>query len=461
MPFVNRREELAFLRERSGGDRFEFVPIYGRRRVGKTRLVQEFLRGIPGMYFMADTVAEQEQLRSIGREVGERFGDTILFESGFKDWPQLFRYLEQRVRSRFVLAIDEFPYLVSANRAISSIFQKAIDTTLAHTPLFLVLTGSSIGMMEREVLWSGAPLYGRRTGSLEVREMGFCSLREFFPKARFPALAEIYATAGTMPAYVERFDPRRPIRSNISGLVLERGAFLANEPEFLLRQELREPRDYFVILRSISQGKRKISEIINDTGFEKSHLSRYLDTLLSLGLTERETPVTERRPDKSRNGLHRIKDRFLAFWFKYVLPHRGRLEFGDRESVLSRIEESWTSHMADAYEEIARELCRAWAREGRMTFDVIGRWWSRTDEIDLVALDESERTIHLGECKWTEDRVGEGVLDELRRKAAHVDWNVGRREERFMLFSRSGFAPSLIRRARREGVLLVEGDEPL
>ncbi|MEK7395145.1 MAG: ATP-binding protein, partial [Fibrobacterota bacterium] len=364
MRFVDRQEELEFLEAEYRQPSFRFIPIYGRRRVGKTRLVQEFIKDKPAIYFLADTVSGQEQLKNLGKSVGEYFQDMVLFEGGFRDWEQFFRYIrEKSTGKRLVLAIDEFPYLVSADRAISSIFQKGIDTHLKDTRLFLILLGSSIGMMEREVLFSKAPLYGRRTGSLKIEELKFRALRDFFPDADLKKRAAIYSTFGTIPAYLEQVRPHESILRNISELVLSRNTFLHNEVEFLLREEFREPRDYYVILRAIAQGKRKLAELINDTGFDKAHLSRYLDILRSLGFVEKEVPVTEKSPDKSRLGLCRVHDRFFAFWFKYVLPNRGRLEIGNVDSVLKQIEETLDQRVGDAYESISRETFLEMARQ--------------------------------------------------------------------------------------------------
>src|SRR3990172_8994591 len=177
MRFVDRQEELGFLEQEYGQPSFRFIPLYGRRRVGKPRLVREFIGNKPAIYFLADTVSESDQLKNLGRCVGEYFKDMVLVEGGFRDWEQFFRYIREKSEgTHLVLAIDEFPYLVNANRAISSIFQKGIDTHLKDTKLFLILLGSSIGMMEREVLLSRAPLYGRRTGSLKVEELKFSAL---------------------------------------------------------------------------------------------------------------------------------------------------------------------------------------------------------------------------------------------------------------------------------------------
>ena len=459
MRFVDRQEELGFLEREYEQPSFRFIPLYGRRRVGKTRLVREFIQNKPAIYFLADTVAEVEQLKNLGRSVGEYFKDRILIEGGFRDWEQFFRYIREKcAKARLVLVIDEFPYLVSAARAISSIFQKGIDTHLKDTKLFLILLGSSVGMMEREVLFSKAPLYGRRTGSLKVEELKFSALKEFFPEADLKKRAAIYSSFGAVPAYLEQVRPHESVFRNISELILARNTFLYNEVEFLLREELREPRDYYVILRAISQGKRKLSEIMNDTGFDKAHLSRYLDILRSLGFVEKEVPVTEKSPDKSRLGLYRLHDRFFAFWFKYVLPNRGRLELGNEGYVLKQIEATFDQHVGDAYESISREIFLDMARQENVPVTSLGHWWAKNEEIDLVALDEESRAIWFGECKWSNRKVGTDVYQDLCRKSELVEWHAGKRNERFVLFSRSGFTPAMLDVAKREKVVLIEGE---
>ncbi len=457
MKFVNRKDELEILDGFYKEDKFQFIPIYGRRRIGKTRLVQEFINDKPAVYFLADSVAEQEQLKNLGREVGIFFDDTFLAETGFKDWYQFFEYLKKKMKGRTLLVIDEFPYLVNSNKAISSIFQKGIDQYLKDTKLFLILMGSSIGMMEREVLFYKAPLYGRRTGALELKEVEFNCLKEFFPKKGIDELVSIYGMMGTIPAYLEKLDPGKDIFQNIEELILNRGTFLYNEVEYLLREELREPRNYFVILRSIAQGKRKLSEIINDTGFEKSLLSRYLEILRGLRLVEKEVPVSEKYPEKSKLGLYRIHDRFFEFWFKYVFPNRSRLEIGKGKEVLRMIKETFDQHLSFVFEDVCKHYCIELMREGRIRFSSIGRWWQRNEEIDIVALDEENKEIYFGEAKWSRKPVGVNILDDLKRKAALVEWNTGRRMENYILFSRTDFTDALRERAEKEGVLLISG----
>lgn len=229
----------------------------------------------------------------------------------------------------------------------------------------------------------------------------------------------------------------------------------------MLREELREPRNYFVILRAIAQGKRKMSEIINDTGFEKTHLARYLDILRSLRFVDKEIPVTEKYPDKSRLGLYRLHDRFFSFWFKYVFPHRSRLEIGNTDYLLGKIRETFDQHLSFVYEDVCRELCLELLKSGRMTFSTIGRWWLKNEEIDLVALDEESETIWFGECKWSINLVGEDIYRDLQRKTKLVVWGRETRQERFILFSKSGFTDGMRKLALQDEVLLVAGWELL
>lgn len=459
MKFVNREEELSFLEKayRTGG--FHFIPIYGRRRIGKTRLIQEFIKDKKAIYFLADSASENEQLKNLGIIVGEFFKDSILVGAGFKDWYQFFAYIKEKHSPGLILIIDEFPYLVNSNPAISTVFQKGIDENLKDTKLFLILMGSSIGMMEKEVLFYKAPLYGRRTGSLEVREMAFDALKDFFQEKSFEELIKIYAVFGSMPAYIEKVDPRMDIFTNINELALERRQFLYNEVEYILREEFREPRNYFVILKSIAQGKRRLSEIINETGFEKSLVSRYLDILKTLGFVEKDVPITEKHPEKSKQGLYRLHDKFFSFWFKYVFPNRGKIEIGNANIVLKLIKDTFEHHLSTIYEDICRDLCRKLVGEGLMQYSIIGKWWSKDREIDLLALDEGKKTIYFGECKWSNKRVGDDVYKDLLEKSQFVDWHKGERKEKFVLFSKSGFTQRMMDIARRDGVLLVNKDK--
>jgi len=458
MDFINREKELDALERAYRNPGFQFIPLYGRRRIGKTRLVREFLRDKRSVYFHADSASEKEQLKNLGRTVGTFTRDSILTDAGFRDWHQFFDYLKAKLEGRVVFVIDEFPYLANANPAISSIFQKGIDDVLGQSDVFLILMGSSIGMMEKEILFYKAPLYGRRTGSLEIPDLRFGSLKGFFPGKKFEERIQFYSVFGTVPAYLEKCSPEKDVFGNIEALILDTGTFLYDEVEYLLREELREPRNYFVILRALSQGKRKLSEIINETGFEKSLVARYLDILQKLNLVKKDIPVTEKNPEKSKRGLYRIRDKYIAFWFKYVFPNRSYLELGEAGRVLALIRNTFEDHAAASYEEVCLDIGREIASENLPALSDFGRWWTRTEEIDIVAIARSANDILFGECKWSQKKVGEDVYQGLKRKANYVDWKNEKRIPRYALFSRSGFTDGMLQTAERENVFLVHGE---
>jgi hypothetical protein len=262
-----------------------------------------------------------------------------------------------------------------------------------------------------------------------------------------------------IPAYLEKVNPALDILENIRLLILEKGTFFSNEVDYVLMEELREPRNYFALLKAVSQGKRKISEIINETGFEKSHVSRYMDILRSLGFVKKEIPVTEKNPEKSKQGLYGIQDKFFTFWFKYVFPNKSRIEIDQVDFVLKLIRGSLEQHLSQAYEAACREICTRLMEQGHMQFTIIGKWWSRNEEIDLVALDEETKTVYFGECKWSKKRVGLNVYQDLVKKSHLVDWHSDVCISRFILFSRSGFTEGMLELAKKEGVLLVQGDQ--
>jgi len=449
--FINRQRELAFLRNRKKGKKPEFIVIYGKRRVGKTELVKQFFKDVPHVYFLADKTSEHDQLKNISEKIALFFHDEFLASRGFGNWGECFAYLGQK--DSMVLAIDEFPYLIESNPAVPSIFQKGWDEHLESANTFLILLGSSIGMMETEVLGHKSPLFGRRTGQLLVDPLSFVEAHEFFPRLSKAEFMYVYATLGGAPAYLRKFDPRKTFWKNVQEQLLQAEAYLFAEPEFMLREELREPRNYFSILRAMSLGKARVGEIINETGFEKSLVGKYLSVLLDLRIIRREIPITEKAPEKSKKGLYFLSDPFFRFWFKYVFPNKSFIEEGDSAYVLKhKIKPDFDLFVSQVYEEVCRDLVRSGV--GKKKYSRVGRWWIPDAEIDVVAIDDESVSMLFGEAKWSVKKVGVDVLEDLRRKASLVEWNNKTRQEQFALFSRSGFTDELTSHARKEKVFL-------
>ncbi|MDQ7824984.1 MAG: ATP-binding protein [Candidatus Eremiobacteraeota bacterium] len=457
MHFIDRERELMYLNEAYQREGSQFIVIYGKRRVGKTELVRRFFTGIPHIYFLAEKSSEKDQMVMLSEKTGLAFQDDFLLSRGFGAWREFFRYV--RDKGRIIVVVDEYPYLVESNAAIPSIFQSGWDEELKDSQVFLVLLGSSIGMMETEVLGYRSPLFGRRTGQILVEPLSFWDAKKFFPSLPFEEFLYIYAILGGVPAYLMKFDPGTGLWENIRKNILNPQAYLFAEPEFILREELREPRHYFSILRALSLGKRRAGEIINETGLEKNVIGKYLSVLADLRLIRREVPVTEKNPEKSKQGIHLVNDHFFRFWFDYVFPGRSFILEGEELYLLDRkIRPSMDDFVSPVFEEICRSLVRRRGAQ-ELRFHQVGRWWSRRAEIDVVALNEDENAILLGEAKWSTRKVGTDVLAHLKEQAVNVEWGRPRRREYYALFSRAGFTGELKERASRERVLLYDFQE--
>lgn len=415
MPFINRERELGALEKFWEEDAAQFVVIYGKRRIGKTELIKQFIKEKPHIYFLAQRINENENLRFLGEAIGEFYSDDILKRTGFQEWKWFFEYAQNHINERTVLVLDEFPYLAEANKGISSIFQAGWDEHIKNVPVYLILCGSSIGMMESEVLLEKAPLFGRRTGQIFLKPFTFSDACKFYPGLSFERNLEFFAIAGGNPSYLKRFSPRTSLVRNMVENILQPEAFLYDEVEFILREELREPRNYFAILKAIALGKHKFGEIVNETGLAKGILHKYLFILEDLRHIQKEVPVTEKNPLKSRKGLYKLQDQFIRFWFRYVLPNRRNIEEGTTEYVLSKIKNDFLAVVAENYEAICEEIIRS-HEERLFPLERIGRWWDRNEEIDLIALNEEQKKILFGEAKWSNKAVGVDIYEDLKEE---------------------------------------------
>lgn len=457
MNFINRDTELGFLNNKWREGKANFIIIYGKRRVGKTALIKQFIKDKPAVYFLADKRSALEQMKELGRIMGGFFNDSLVKEHGFTDWLEVFRYLKEKNTKNLIFAIDEYPYLVEIDKAISSVFQKGWDEFLKEHKIFIILSGSSIAMMESETLTYGSPLYGRRTGQILVKPISFKESRGFFPKKGFDEFMSIYTVTGGIPAYLLQLDAGLSIEENIKKKIFPVTEYLHNEVEFILKEEFRELKNYLSILKAISWGKRKFGEIVNETGLEKNVLTKYLMTLERLQIIEKEVPVTEEAPHKSRKGLYFIYDNFFRFWFQYVFPYKSDLEIGNFDEVLRKIQASFKSLEAISYERSSREI--VWNLRSKLfPFEKVGKWWERENEIDLVALSSVTKEILFGEVKWSEKQVGTNIYEDLKKKSELIDWQKGKRKEYFALFSKSGFTKDMLGIAKREKVFLIHRD---
>lgn len=452
MEFINRTYELGFLRGAYEEDKSQFIVLYGKRRVGKTSLIKEFAGNLPHVYFLADKATQKDQLQALSEKVGLLFNDEFLLSRGFGAWHEFFRYF--RNKGKVVVAIDEFPFLIESNRAIPSIFQKGWDEELKDSGIYLILLGSSIGIMETEVLDYKSPLFGRRTGQMLVTQLNFWDARKFFPTKSVDEFMYMFSMLGGTPAYLLQFDPMADLWTNIRNKMLTPEAYLFSEPEFILREELREPRNYFAILRAISMGKTRSGEIINETGFEKNIVGKYLSVLTDLKIIRREVPITEKSFEKSKKGMYLMDDNFFRFWFNFVFPNKSFIEERETDYLLEKkIRPRLDIFVSQTFEEVCRSYLKKGLLDG-LKFNQVGRWWTKDAEVDVVGMNEEANAILLGEVKWSINQVGLDILADLKKKAAMIEWGKVNRKEYFALFSRTGFTEELIKIAAKEGIYL-------
>jgi len=457
--FINRERELAALNDQYAMDGASFMVIYGRRRIGKTTLIKEFIKDKKALYFLAREELETVSMARFTDALADYTGQNYLKEAAFDKWDSLFDiFIKSSQNDKKLLIIDELPYMVGANPAFPSILQWVWDEWFQHQNVMLILCGSLINMMEKYTLNYSSPLYGRRTGQIKLKQIDFMHYNKFYDDMSYRDLVEHYAVTGGVPRYIELFYGRKKLFDEIERLILSSDGLLFEEPEFLLRREVDEIGSYFAIIKSIAAGNRKSVKISTDIGIKQTSLPKYLKTLIDLDILEREVPVTENNPEKSKMSLYQIKDNFLRFWFRFVYPERGRLELGQTDYVLEKIKANFVdNHVAYIYETVCcSELWRL-ALAGELRFNKLGRWWNSQEEIDIVALDNSGEDIVFAECKYRIQPTDVDVFYDLLRKKEFVPWKKETRLEKFVLFSISGFTDRLTTLAKERGDLFLVG----
>jgi len=461
--FVDRERELERLEQAWESERAELVVVYGRRRIGKTALLRQFCGRHRHTFWVASLGSEPMLRRGFTAALWQSEAG-VEGDPGFAydNWEAAFRAMRDlAARERHVVVIDEYPYLAGSVPGVSTILQKVWDSDLQPSRLLLILCGSSIGMMEREALAYRAPLYGRRTSQIRLGPLPARATTAFFPRYSTSQRIETYAVLGGIPTYLAQFDDRRPPLANIERHILHPDGYLHLEPEFLLREELHEPRLYFALLQAIAGGRTRLNDIAQLAGLERTAVARYLSILQALNLVERRVPVTEAQPAKSRKGVYRIADPFLRFWFRFVAPRISTLEAGFTAPVARLV----AGELAQFTGQLFEDLCRAWVIEqaalGVLPLDVerVGAWWERDREIDIVA--PGAAALLVGECKWTSRAVGTSVLDDLKSKTSVLLTTGQTTRVIYIVFAKSGFTPELRTRAEAEGVWLVEAEQVL
>ncbi|HEX9117239.1 MAG TPA: ATP-binding protein [Anaerolineae bacterium] len=464
--FTDRQREFreldAILQEKGA----HFVLVYGRRRVGKTTLLLNWVQrtGLPYLYWIArretpDT-CRQDLALALWRWAYP--GEADLQPPRFELWSRLFEQMARMIGDRpVVLIFDEFPYAVESDPSFPSNLQAAWDQLLKDKPVTLILSGSHIGMMVEQLEYR-APLYGRITAQLPVEPLPYATLQDFFP--RYPAAERVaaYAVLGGVPAYLERFDDRQTLSANLRRHLFRRAGMFRSEPMVLISDLVRETRTYESVLRAIATGNHTPAEIAGNTGLNSANLPPYLTRLRDLGLIERRVPATippDLRRTTTRSRYH-LRDSYLRFYFRFIEPNLSLIEQELTAVLWDRIGEQFRAFIgATAFEDLCREWVLAQARAGNLPIvpELVGSHWSQEAQVDVVAINWRDRAILLGECKWGAGSVDRAIVRELVEKAPKVvpgaDWQV-----HYAYFGRAGFTDAARAEAEAHHAILVDLD---
>ncbi len=439
MKFVGRQYEITELNKQYDSNQFEMSIIYGRRRVGKTYLIRHFLEKHSGSYFVAIEANAQINLMNLSKAI-YNLADVPQGLPNFKTFSEAMRFLfELSLTRRIVFAIDEYPYLAGAIKSASSELQALIDNYKTRSKLFLILCGSSMNFMENQVLGYKSPLYGRRTAQYRILPFNYLETRAFTNRMSLKDSSIIFGITGGIAEYLDFVDENKSLAENIINLFLSPKGRLYEEPENLLKQELREPNTYNDILTAIAGGASRNNQIATKIGLYSASLNNYLKRLIALGIVEKITPLTEKN---SKRTIYRIADNMFKFWYRFVAPNMNLIQLGMAETVYkTEIEPHINNFMGAVFETISRQYLEVLIQQGKLPFIAksYGSWWGtnqklkRQEEIDIVVLNDDSALY--AECKWRNEKTKKVVLDDLMRKAELLP----RKNKYFYLFSMSGF----------------------
>ncbi len=450
MEFIGREKELGLLKGELARES-SLILVTGRRRVGKTRLIKEFIDGRGAMYYFAQEMNGPMMLRdfsaALSRHTGRTYGE-------FVRWRDAFRAFAESSDGRKILVIDEFPNMIGTEGGFLSMFQEVWDEVLSKSSTTVILCGSHMTVMESLDKDRDSPLYGRFSRHIVVNPLPFATVYAS-TGGEFTEAVERYAVLGGVPRYMELFDGRS-LRENVLDNVMDRLAMMFDDPKVLLGEEVKNVATYMSVVAAVAGGSRRISDIASAIQVPATTLTSYLSRLIDIRVLRRTVPATERNPERSRSGLYSVADNYTAFWFRFVRPYMSELELGHTEWAMSRFDAHFVEdHAAFVFEDICREQTRSMSGIIGFTPERVGSYWSRVVEVDVLAINDSERRAFAAECKYHKGNpVDNHVLNHLRRKVASIPELEGY-DVTLGLFSVSGFDERVM--SERDVVLVDRG----
>ena len=455
--FYCREEELRTMNNRYKKGHFECVVIYGRRRVGKTALINEFCKGKPTVYFSALNACSQENLEALSKAIYTCQNPDSTSTPTYRSYEDALEAItEMSMEKRLVFVIDEYPYLAKAEKSISSRLQYIIDHSWQDSRIYLILCGSSMSFMEYQVLGYESPLYGRRTAQFKIQALTYREITEFHPELKAADQALLYGVTGGIPHYINKLD----VESNLDEALLDNlfstSSYLFEEPENLLKQELREPAIYNSVISAIAAGASRSNEISTKVGVESGVCAKYLKVLLDLGILKKETPITEKSGKKT---IYVIDDNFFRFWYRFVPRNMSVISAGRMRLVYEQaVKRFYPDYMGLVFEKMCQEYLLRYAKVLPILLSNVGQWWgtdSKTHkevQIDIVGAPVDGNEYLIGSCKYRNEKIGIEELELLRRYAAVFRQNG---IFHYYIFSKGGFTPALLEAEMQGEVTLL------
>ena len=446
--FIGRERELDSLNNLYHSEKFEFVVLYGRRRVGKTALINHFIDGKQAIYFMGVESNAKQNLENFSGSILELVSGIQGAETSFTSFQAaLDTVFRLSLHERIVLAIDEYPYVARVSQSLASTLQMLIDKYKDESKLMLILCGSSMSYMEDHVLAYKAPLYGRRTAQIKLLPFDFGETCHYFANYSAEEKALAYGIMGGTPQYLLQMNDRLSIEQNIKNTYLNPTSALYEEPTNLLKQEVREPAIYTAIITAIATGASRMSEISGKVGENTNVCSFYLKNLIGLGIVQKETPYGEKASKKS---IYSINDNMFRFWYRFVPENASMIARGAADLVYQRIAPHLPEYMGKVFEEICKQyLWKLLLNEkSPVEFQSLGRWWGNDPihkcqtEIDIMG-EQDKDTALFAECKWTAEKVDLSILETLTVRSNLFPYL----NKHFFLFSKSGFTQGCVNKA--------------
>ncbi|MDO4352148.1 MAG: ATP-binding protein [Clostridia bacterium] len=456
--FYCREEELKTMNRRYEKGRFECIVIYGRRRVGKTALINEFCKDKPTVYFSALSASSQENLEALSKAIYSYKNPDSTIAPTYQNYDDALDEITAMAKEqRLVFVIDEYPYLAKAEKSFSSRLQHIIDHQWQDSQIYLILCGSSMSFMEYQVLGYESPLYGRRTAQFKIQALTYLEVTQFHPNLSLQDQALLYGVTGGIPHYINKLEVEDDLDESLLDNLFNTSGYLFEEPENLLKQELREPAIYNSVISSIACGASRLNEISTKVGLESGICTKYLKVLLELGILKKEIPITEKSGKKT---IYMIDDNFFRFWYRFVPGNMSVIGAGRMPLVYEQaVKKFYPDYMGLVFEKMCREYLMRYAKKLPFLLSEVGQWWgtdSKTRkevQIDIVGTSVEGNEYLIGSCKYRNEKIGIDEL-ELLKKYAFVFRKDG--AFHYFIFSKGGFTPALLEAEKRGEVTLLE-----